>query len=56
VDELINAAYLRTQNRAPSADELNQARSHIAETECTIEGLRDLMWALLNTQEFLTNH
>ena len=56
LDELIQAAYLRTQNRSPSADELSRARSHIAETESTVEGLRDLMWALLNTQEFLTNH
>ncbi|MEO2015903.1 MAG: DUF1549 domain-containing protein [Fuerstiella sp.] len=54
--ELIGDAYLRTVNRKPTAAELQTSLDHISTTENTVEGLRDLMWALLNTQEFLTNH
>ncbi|MEO1984252.1 MAG: hypothetical protein ABGZ24_27365 [Fuerstiella sp.] len=54
--QLIGDAYLRTLNRAPTTEELQTSRDHISTTENTVEGLRDLMWALLNTQEFLTNH
>jgi hypothetical protein len=54
--ELIGNAYRRTLNRKPTAKELQTSLDHIATTENTVEGLRDLMWALLNTQEFLTNH
>ncbi len=56
VDELIRTAYLRTVNRSPRDEELKRAREHVGSTENTVEGLRDLMWVLLNTQEFLTNH
>lgn len=56
VEKLVRSAYQRTQNRPPTAEELAEAQSHIGSSESAIEGLRDLMWALLNTQEFLTNH
>lgn len=56
VDDLIKSAYLRTLSRLPNSDEVKVAKAHIAETENTVEGLRDLMWALLNAKEFLTNH
>jgi hypothetical protein len=54
--QLIDDAYVRTLNRQPTAVELQTSLDHILTTENTVEGLRDLMWALLNTQEFLTNH
>jgi len=56
VSSLIESAYLRTLSRLPKRHEIEIARSHFSESENTVEGLRDLMWALLNTQEFLTNH
>lgn len=56
VDSLIESAYLRTLSRSPERHEVEIARSHFSDSENTVEGLRDLMWALLNTQEFLTNH
>lgn len=55
-DSLIESAYLRTLSRLPKPSEIEIARTHFSESENTVEGLRDLMWALLNTQEFLTNH
>lgn len=56
VDELIRSAYLRTLSREPTPREQIRAYEHLQSTETRIEGLRDLLWALLNTQEFLTNH
>ncbi|MFT7639235.1 MAG: hypothetical protein ACI9G1_000966 [Pirellulaceae bacterium] len=54
--DLIRSAYLRTVSRNPSDTELEESAKHIKESESTIDGLRDLMWALLNTKEFITNH
>ena len=56
IDGLIQEAYQRSLSRSPGEDELARGRDHLKSGENVIEGLRDLMWALLNTQEFLTNH
>jgi hypothetical protein len=56
VDELIQSAYLRILSRRPEKSERDDCRKHIADADDLMEGLRDLMWALLNTQEFITNH
>ena len=56
VDDLITQAYQRSVSRGPTEAELARGREHLTATENTVEALRDLMWALLNTQEFLTNH
>jgi hypothetical protein len=55
VDSVIRDAYLRTLSRPPSGDDLALARSYLADVDPS-KGLRDLMWALLNTKEFITNH
>ncbi len=56
IDELIQTAYLRTVSRHPRADELAACRKQVVNAENTVEALRDVMWALLNTREFITNH
>jgi hypothetical protein len=56
IDSLVRAAYLRTVSRTPTETEASDCRQHIADSEDMVEGLRDLMWALLNTQEFIANH
>ncbi|MBW3543348.1 MAG: DUF1549 and DUF1553 domain-containing protein, partial [Planctomycetes bacterium] len=56
IDELIRSAWLRTVSRPPTDAERQRAREHLAASKNVAEGLRDLLWALLNTQEFLTNH
>jgi hypothetical protein len=56
LDDLIQQAYQRSVSRSATQDELNKSRAHVKTSENTVEGLRDLMWVLLNTQEFLTNH
>jgi hypothetical protein len=55
-DSLIREAYLRSLSRLPNASERARCRQHLAGAANPAEGLRDLLWALLNTQEFITNH
>ncbi|MBI5758389.1 MAG: DUF1553 domain-containing protein [Planctomycetales bacterium] len=55
-DELIRLAYLRTLSRQPSDRELTRAQRHFESAASDPrDGLRDLLWVLLNTQEFITN-
>lgn len=56
VDQLVAEAYLRTLSRLPSDSELADCRQHIADSTDVPEAMHDLLWALLNTQEFITNH
>jgi hypothetical protein len=56
LDELLADAYLRTLSRLPSERELADCRQHVAESTDVPEAMHDLLWALLNTQEFITNH
>ncbi|QDT43518.1 Internalin-A precursor [Gimesia alba] len=53
---LVTEAYLRTLSRFPEATEMKESLKHLQKTESVQEGLHDLLWALLNTQEFITNH
>ncbi|HTN77180.1 MAG TPA: hypothetical protein VL096_18095, partial [Pirellulaceae bacterium] len=54
--ELIRQAYLRTLSRTPSDDEIAKGQAYLAESASVTNGLRDLLWALLNTKEFIVNH
>jgi hypothetical protein len=54
--ELIRQAYLRTFSREPSTTELANAESYMKDSTDRAEGLRDLVWALMNTKEFVVNH
>jgi hypothetical protein len=54
-DELIRQAYLRALNRLPEEQESSVASRYLRESQDTIGGLRDLLWALLNTKEFMVN-
>ena len=60
IDDLIRAAYLRTLSRRPTKQEMADCREHLRdesdETSDWAGGLQDILWALLNTQEFITNH
>jgi len=54
--ELIRQAYLRTFSREPSAVELANAETYVKGSADKSEGLRDLVWALMNAKEFVVNH
>jgi hypothetical protein len=53
---IVREAYLRTVNRLPDNRESEIALKYLTESGETATGLRDLLWALLNTKEFITNH
>ena len=54
-DELIREAYFRTVGRLPDKQEAAISREHLAGTTDPAAGLRDLLWALINTKEFIVN-
>ncbi len=58
VDEIsvIEEAYLRTLSRLPSATELQKSQVAIASAESPINGISDVLWALINSKEFILNH
>jgi len=55
-ETLVHEAYLRTVGRLPSTKEIDRSVDHLSAAGDVSRGLRDLVWALLNTQEFMTNH
>jgi hypothetical protein len=55
-DAVINELFLRTLSRPPTPQEINTAKEDIAAAKDPIDGVRDVLWALLNTREFLVNH
>ena len=54
-DDLIRMAWLRTINRPPTSKELDRAKRHLAGAGSLSDGTRDLLWALINTKEFMLN-
>lgn len=55
-DAVVEEAWLRTLSRLPTDNEMKTAHRFLAEAEYPIDGLRDILWALLNTKEFIVNH
>ncbi|WP_425614384.1 DUF1549 domain-containing protein [Anatilimnocola sp. NA78] len=52
---LVREAYLRTLSRLPSESEEKVALATLSNAADPLVGLRDLLWALLNTKEFIVN-
>lgn len=56
-DDIVADLYLRTLNRAVSPDERQKLISFLGDKpEDKQKGLEDVLWALLNSQEFMFNH
>ncbi len=55
-DELIEEVFLRTVSRRPAAEELLAAKEDLAKAESVSAGVKELLWAMLNTKEFMVNH
>jgi len=53
---LVKAAYLRSLSRLPSDSEMETSKQFLAQAEDVTSGARDLLWALINTKEFIVNH
>jgi hypothetical protein len=56
LDAIIIEVFLRTVSRFPTGAELQNARTDIAATDDPVNGVRDLLWVMLNTREFIVNH
>ncbi len=56
VADAVKQAYLRTFSRVPSQQELAAAQQYLEDSEDAKAGLRDLIWALINSKEFMVNH
>lgn len=54
--QIIQEAYLRTVSRFPTTEEVAKCEAYFNESSSPSLGARDLIWALLNTKEFITNH
>jgi Protein of unknown function (DUF1553)/Protein of unknown function (DUF1549)/Bacterial Ig-like domain (group 2) len=54
--EIIEELYLRTLSRFPKKEEAQLAQQGISRAPSSREGYEDLLWALLNSKEFLFNH
>lgn len=54
-DSLIRTAWLRTLSRLPTPDEQQRGQTHLAKAGTVSNGMRDLLWALINTKEFILN-
>jgi len=54
--EFIKQAYLRTLTRLPTAEEAERCNQFLAEASSPVEGARGVLWALINTKEFIVNH
>jgi septal ring factor EnvC (AmiA/AmiB activator) len=56
VNKYIVDAYLRTLSRYPQQSELSRSVAYVHEANDPVEGLGDVLWALINTKEFIVNH
>jgi len=55
-DRTIEEVFLRTVSRSPTADELKKAKEDFAAARTPVDGIRELLWVMLNTREFMVNH
>ena len=53
---VVRQAYLRTVSRPPTAEETAIGIEAIRAPDSVVDGVRDLLWALINTKEFQVNH
>ncbi|MCA9156604.1 MAG: hypothetical protein KDA38_17555, partial [Planctomycetales bacterium] len=55
-DDQVETLYLATLTRRPSETERETVRHYLERIENPRDGLSDLLWAMLNSVEFNTNH
>lgn len=54
--QVVQDAYLRTLSRYPNNDELQISIAYIDESATPANGIESLLWALVNTKEFIITH
>ncbi len=55
-EEKVREIYLRVYAREPQADETAVAVGHLSKAKDEKQAFEDILWALINTKEFLFNH
>jgi hypothetical protein len=55
-EEKVREIYLRVYSREPAADETAVAVEHLSKAKDEKLAYEDILWALINTKEFLFNH
>lgn len=55
-DEVVTLLYRTAICRPPSETELTAAKKHMGSGDSAVAGFEDVSWALLNSDEFLTQH
>lgn len=55
-EEIITRTYLRSLSRYPTEAETEAAKKYLDDSKDKIAGVYDLIWAVLNTKEFMLNH
>ena len=55
-EEIVDHFYLASLSRPAEPDELDYCQTVLARAENRLEGLQNVLWALLSTNEFLYNH
>ncbi|MGI9472385.1 MAG: DUF1549 and DUF1553 domain-containing protein [Rubripirellula sp.] len=56
MESLVEEAYLRTLSRFPDSEETDISVAFINESESPADGVQSLVWALVNTKEFIITH
>ena len=54
--ELAEEAFLATLSRSPTATEKADTVEHLKSAKTRTEGVTEVLWALVNTREFILNH
>ena len=54
--KIVEEVYLRTLSRKPTQGELERSKKAIAMAENPTNGISDVLWALINSKEFILNH
>jgi hypothetical protein len=55
-EQIVIEAYLRTLSRTPTADEMDRCLRHMSDGTDKVANARGLLWALINTKEFVVIH
>jgi hypothetical protein len=55
-EQLVEEAFLATLSRLPKAHEKESAVAHVRAARTRLDATTDLVWALINTREFILNH
>jgi hypothetical protein len=56
IEAAIRSAYMRTLCRQPDQDEMSVGLAFVQESDDPVAGFRSVVWALMNTKEFVLTH